>query len=75
MTPQRLILQCFKMLISRSFRGLCPLDPSQDCPLVLSASNHIPVSPLKPLGQMNQNLVGSIYGMSSVKTTHFVPIR
>ena len=32
-------------------------------------------SPLKPLGQMNQNLVGSIYGRSSIKMDHFVPIR
>jgi hypothetical protein len=32
-------------------------------------------SPLKPLSQMNRNLVGSIYGRSSVKITHFVPIR
>ena len=32
-------------------------------------------SSLKPLGQMNWNLVGSIYGMSSVKIAHFVPIR
>ena len=31
-------------------------------------------SPLKPLGQMNRNLVGSIYGMSSMKNAHFVPI-
>jgi hypothetical protein len=31
-------------------------------------------SPLKPLGQMNRNLVGVIYGMSSMKTAHFVPI-
>jgi hypothetical protein len=31
--------------------------------------------PLKPLSQMNRNLVGSIYGRSSVKITHFVPIR
>jgi hypothetical protein len=31
-------------------------------------------SPLKPLGQMNRNLVGSIYGMSSIKIAHFVPI-
>jgi hypothetical protein len=30
--------------------------------------------PLKPLGQINQNLVGSIYGMSSMTITHFVPI-
>ena len=32
-------------------------------------------SPLKPLGQMNRNLVGSIYGRSSVKIAHFVPIH
>ena len=31
-------------------------------------------SPLKPLGQMNQNLVGSIYGRSSINIAHFVPI-
>jgi hypothetical protein len=30
-------------------------------------------SPLKPLGQMNRNLVGSIYGMSSMKIAHSVP--
>jgi hypothetical protein len=32
-------------------------------------------SPLKPLGQINQNLVGSIYGRSSIKIAHLVPIR
>jgi hypothetical protein len=32
-------------------------------------------SPLNLLGQMNRNLVGSIYGRSSVKIAHFVPIR
>jgi hypothetical protein len=31
-------------------------------------------SSLIPLGQMNRNLVGSIYGMSSIKIAHFVPI-
>jgi hypothetical protein len=29
-------------------------------------------SPLKPLGQMNRNLVGSIYGRSSIKIAHVV---
>jgi hypothetical protein len=29
----------------------------------------------KPLGQMNQNLVGSIYGRSSIKIAHFMSIR
>ena len=32
-------------------------------------------SPLKPLGQMNRNLVGSILGRSSKKIAHLVPIR
>ena len=32
-------------------------------------------SPLKPLRQMNRNLVGSIYGRSSMKIANFVPIR
>jgi hypothetical protein len=31
-------------------------------------------SPLKSLGEMNRNLAGSIYGRSSVKIAHFVPI-
>ena len=31
--------------------------------------------PLKPLSQMNPNLVGSIYGRSSIKIAHFVPIH
>jgi hypothetical protein len=31
-------------------------------------------SPLKPFDQMIRNLVGSIYGRSSIKSTHFVPI-
>jgi hypothetical protein len=30
--------------------------------------------PLKMLGQINRNLVGSIYGMSSMTIAHFVPI-
>jgi hypothetical protein len=32
-------------------------------------------SPPKPLGQMNRNLVGSIYGRSSIKIAHVIPIR
>ena len=31
-------------------------------------------SSLKPLGQMNRKLVGSIYGRNSIKNSHFVPI-
>jgi hypothetical protein len=32
-------------------------------------------SPLKPLSQMNWNLVESIYGRFSIKIAHFIPIR
>jgi hypothetical protein len=32
-------------------------------------------SPLKPFGQMNRNVVGSIYGRFSVKIANFVPIH
>ena len=32
-------------------------------------------SPLKPLGQMNRNLVGSILGRSSIKISNLVLIR
>jgi hypothetical protein len=32
-------------------------------------------SPLKPLGQMNLNLVGSMYGKSSIEIAHSVFIR
>ena len=32
-------------------------------------------SPLKPLCQMNRNLVGCIYGRSSIKIAHFVLIH
>jgi hypothetical protein len=31
-------------------------------------------SPLKPLGQVNRNLIGSVYGRSSIKIAHFIPI-
>ena len=37
-------------------------------------ANFLKSSPLKPCGQMNQNLVGSIYGRSSIKIAHFDPI-
>jgi hypothetical protein len=32
-------------------------------------------SPLEPFGQMNRNLVGSIYGRASLKSAHFVMIH
>jgi hypothetical protein len=38
-------------------------------------SIHKKSSPLKPLGQMNRNLIGSIYGRPSTKIANVVPIR
>ena len=38
-------------------------------------ANFLKPSPLKPLGQMNRNLIGSIYGRSSIKIAYFVPIH
>jgi hypothetical protein len=38
-------------------------------------ANFFKSSPPKPLGQMNRNLVGSIYGRSSIQIAHFIPIR
>ena len=32
-------------------------------------------SPPKPLGQMNRNMVESIYGRSSIRIAHFISIR
>jgi hypothetical protein len=32
-------------------------------------------SPLKPIGQMNRNVVDSIYGRSSINNAHFFSIR
>jgi hypothetical protein len=32
-------------------------------------------SSLKSLGHINGNMVGSIYGRSSIKNAHFIPIR
>ena len=37
--------------------------------------NKLDSSPLKPFGQMNRNLIGSIYGKSSVTNANFVPIH
>jgi hypothetical protein len=51
-----------------AFRGKDFLEINQ-------SETRIEYFPLKPLGQMNQNLVGSIYGKSSIKSAHFVPIR
>jgi hypothetical protein len=37
-------------------------------------ADYFKLSPLKLLGQMNRNLIGSIYGRSSINNAHFAPI-
>jgi hypothetical protein len=56
-----------KMFQSRRF---LEIDQSETRILV----DFLDSSPLKPFGQMNRNLVGSIYGKSSVMIADFVPI-
>jgi hypothetical protein len=53
-----------------------PIRPQTWPPQVILVSGLISKksSLLKPPGQMNQNLVGSILGRSSIKIAHFVPI-
>jgi hypothetical protein len=52
---------------------------SKDCSFcpdpLTSMADFLKSSPLKLLGQINRNLVGSIYIMSSIKFAHFLPIR
>ena len=58
--------------------SFCP-DPLTNMAATINScfwlADFLKSSPLKPLGQMNRNLVESIYGRSSIKIAHFVPIR
>ena len=56
--------------ISSIFYGIFSSPGQRQCELLPS----LDVRRLKPLSQMNWNLVGSIYGKSSLKIAHFVPI-
>jgi hypothetical protein len=54
------------------------INQKQECPVATMFVNWLiskKSSPLKPLGQMNQNLVGRILGRSSIKIAYLVPIR
>jgi hypothetical protein len=55
--------------------SFCP-EPSTNMAAISNScfwlADFLKSSPLKPLGQMNRNLVGSIYGESSIKIAHFV---
>ena len=58
--------------------SFCP-DPSTNMATIDNScfwlADFLKSSPLKPLGQMNHNLVGSIIGRSSIRIAHFVPIH
>jgi hypothetical protein len=47
----------------------------QELPVVAMFVSGLKKSSLKPLGQMNRNLVGSILGRTSIKFAHLVPIH
>ena len=55
------------------------LDPSTDMATIGNScfwlADFLKSPPLKLLGQMNRDLVGSIYSRSSINSAHFVPIR
>ena len=63
-------------IVGHSFNiGLTILEQIKCSYLCTDIADLKKYSPLKPLGEMNRHLVGSIYGRSSVKIAHFVLIR
>jgi hypothetical protein len=73
-------------MLSTKFRFISPsgfredffksAKQKQELPMVAMFVNRSELNePLKLLGQMNRNLVGSIYIMSSIKIAHVVPIH
>jgi hypothetical protein len=68
---QKKELPMVAMFVNRSGRN----EQSPQAVLVSDWSISKKSSPLKPLGQMNRNLVGNIYGSSSINIAHFVLIR
>jgi hypothetical protein len=57
--------------------SFCP-DPFTNMATIVNScfwlADFLKSSPLKPLSQMNRNLVGSIYGRSSIKIAHPDPL-
>jgi hypothetical protein len=70
-----------RSILERSFIKIANLDPNHLQtwpPQAILVSDWLiskESSSLKLLGQMNQNLVGSILGRLSIKIAHLVPIR
>jgi hypothetical protein len=69
------------IILGRSFIKIAHLDPIRLQtwpPQAILVSDWLiskKSSPLKPLGQMDRNLVGSILGRSFIKIAHLVPIH
>jgi hypothetical protein len=61
--------------LAKLFQSRIFLEIDQSETRIACGSHILDSSPLKPFGQMNRNLVGNIYGRSSVTIAHFVPIH
>jgi hypothetical protein len=80
-TPQPIEVKLVRKDLWKVLSKDCPFcpDPSTNMAAIGNFFSDWPIlkkySPLKPLGQMNQNSVRSIYGRSSITIANFVPIR
>jgi hypothetical protein len=70
----RMLPTKFRFIWPSGFRGKDFSEINQS-ETRIACGGHENFSPLKPLCQMNRNLVGSIYGRSSIKIAHLVPIH
>jgi hypothetical protein len=80
-TPQPNELKLCRKHLWNVFYYDCKLRPNPSTKMAATSNScfwlayFFKSSPLKPQGQMIWNLVGIIYGRSSIKIAHFVPIH
>ena len=72
---KRCLLKFFFLSFSSPWALPSPWALSVVCPPSSVNFSHFNLLLWNPLSQMNWNLVGSIYGRSSIKIAHFVPIH
>jgi hypothetical protein len=68
----------FRFIWPSGFRGedfFKLTNQKQELPVVAMFVNELGLNEQETLGQMNQNLVGSILGRSSINIVQLVPIR